>query len=55
MAATRLCFKQEKWFLEGRTGRISARSRPEDARWYARVVEEGDVTPGDPVRLIRTA
>ena len=49
------CSKQEQWFLEGRTGRISARKHPEDARWYARVVEEGDAAPGDVVRLIRTA
>jgi MOSC domain-containing protein YiiM/SAM-dependent methyltransferase len=49
------CSTQEQWFLEGRTGRISARKHPEDARWYARVVEEGDVAPGDAVRLIRTA
>jgi MOSC domain-containing protein YiiM/SAM-dependent methyltransferase len=49
------CATQEQWFLEGRTGRISARKHPEDSRWYARVVEEGDVAPGDLVRLIRTA
>jgi MOSC domain-containing protein YiiM/trans-aconitate methyltransferase len=49
------CAKQERWFLEGRTGRISHRRFPEDARWYARVVEEGDVAPGELVRLIRTA
>ena len=49
------CATQAQWFLEGRTGRISARKHPEDSRWYARVVEEGDVAPGDLVRLIRTA
>lgn len=49
------CATQEQWFLGGRTGRISARKHPEDARWYARVVEEGDVTPGDLIRLVRTA
>jgi MOSC domain-containing protein YiiM/SAM-dependent methyltransferase len=49
------CSTQEQWFLEGRTGRISHRKHPEDARWYARVVEEGDVAAGDPVHLIRTA
>ncbi|HET9851035.1 MAG TPA: methyltransferase domain-containing protein [Candidatus Limnocylindrales bacterium] len=48
------CAQQERWFLEGRTGRISHRRHPEDARWYARVVEEGDVAPGDVVHLIRT-
>jgi MOSC domain-containing protein YiiM len=49
------CATQERWFLEGRTGRISARKHPEDARWYARVVEEGNVTTGDHMQLIRTA
>ena len=49
------CDTQERWFVGGRYGRISARKHPEDARWYASVVEEGDVAPGDEVRLIRTA
>jgi MOSC domain-containing protein YiiM/SAM-dependent methyltransferase len=49
------CATQERWFADGRTGRISARRHPEDARWYASVVEEGDVAPGDEIRLIRTA
>jgi len=49
------CDTQARWFVDGRYGRISARSHPADARWYASVVEEGDVAPGDQVRLIRTA
>jgi SAM-dependent methyltransferase len=49
------CATQERWFTDGRTGRISARKHPEDARWYARVIEQGDVAPGDRVTLIRTA
>lgn len=49
------CVTQERWFLDGRTGRISHRRHPEDARWYARVVGEGDVAPGEVVRLTRTA
>ena len=49
------CDTQERWFVGGRTGRISARKHPEDARWYASVLEEGDVEAGDEVRLIRTA
>jgi MOSC domain-containing protein YiiM/SAM-dependent methyltransferase len=49
------CATQEQWFRDGRTGRISHRKHPEDARWYARVVEAGDVGPGDEVRLTRTA
>ncbi|HTK45118.1 MAG TPA: methyltransferase domain-containing protein [Patescibacteria group bacterium] len=49
------CDTQARWFVDGRYGRISARTHPEDARWYASVVEEGRVAPGDLVRLIRTA
>jgi MOSC domain-containing protein YiiM/SAM-dependent methyltransferase len=49
------CDTQARWFTDGRYGRISARKHPEDARWYASVVEEGDVAPGDEVRLTRTA
>jgi len=47
------CQNQAQWFLEERIGRISARAYPEDARWYASVVEEGPVAPGDRVELIR--
>ncbi|HUG30537.1 MAG TPA: methyltransferase domain-containing protein [Candidatus Limnocylindria bacterium] len=46
------CRNQAQWFLEERIGRISARAYPEDARWYASVVEEGPVAPGDRVELI---
>lgn len=49
------CDTQAQWLIGGRTGRISHRKHPEDARWYARVVEEGDVAAGDTVRHIRTA
>jgi MOSC domain-containing protein YiiM len=49
------CRKQAHWFLEERIGRISAAAYPEDARWYASVIEEGPVAPGDRVELIRTA
>ena len=49
------CDTQERWFVDGRYGRISARKHPEDARWYASVLEQGDVRAGDEVRLIRTA
>jgi len=49
------CDTQARWFVDGRYGRISARKHPEDARWYASVLEEGYVEPGDEVRLIRTA
>jgi MOSC domain-containing protein YiiM/SAM-dependent methyltransferase len=49
------CDTQARWFIDGRYGRISRRSHPEDARWYASVLEEGPVAAGDEVRLIRTA
>jgi MOSC domain-containing protein YiiM/SAM-dependent methyltransferase len=49
------CDTQERWFIDGKYGRISSRSHPEDARWYASVLEEGHVAPGDEVHLIRTA
>lgn len=47
------CAKQARWFKEARIERISALLYPEDARWYASVVEEGPVAPGDPVEVIR--
>jgi MOSC domain-containing protein YiiM/SAM-dependent methyltransferase len=49
------CQKQTKWFVEERIGRISPKLYPEDARWYASVVEEGPVEPGERIELIRTA
>ena len=49
------CETQEHWFLEGRIGRISHAAYPEDARFYARVLREGDVAPGDPVRVVDRA
>jgi Uncharacterized protein conserved in bacteria len=38
------------WFVEKRIARINSRLHPADARWYARVITEGPVRPGDPVR-----
>ena len=49
------CDTQAPWFTGGKYGRISQRAHPEDARWYASVLEEGPVAAGDEVRLIRTA
>lgn len=37
------------WFVDRRIARISAKTNPQDARWYARVVSEGPVRVGDPV------
>ena len=44
------CKKQADWFADGRFARISGKTNPADARWYARVVSEGSVRPGDAVR-----
>ena len=44
------CKKQADWFSDGRFGRISGKTNPAEARWYARVVSEGPVKPGDAVR-----
>ncbi len=49
------CDTQERWFVDGRYGRISSRKHPEDARWYASVLKEGEVAIGDVVHLVRTA
>jgi MOSC domain-containing protein YiiM/SAM-dependent methyltransferase len=46
------CSKQARWFIDERIGRISATAYPEDARWYASVLEEGPVAPGDAVTLV---
>lgn len=41
------------WFVRRRIARVSARVNPADARWYARVVREGEVRAGMPVRVAR--
>jgi len=38
------------WFAGRRIARIGSRQHPEDARWYARVVQTGRVRAGDAVR-----
>lgn len=44
------CSKQAQWFSDGRFARISGKTHPAEARWYARVIGEGPVRPGDAVR-----
>ncbi len=46
------CQTQAHWFAEARISRISHKVHPQDARWYARVLREGDVAPRMPVRLV---
>jgi MOSC domain-containing protein YiiM len=41
--------------IERRIARILPRVNPADARWYASVLEEGPVAPGDAVAHVRTA
>jgi MOSC domain-containing protein YiiM/SAM-dependent methyltransferase len=48
------CQTQAHWFREARISRISHKVHPQDARWYARVLREGDVTPRMPVRVVGT-
>ena len=47
------CQSLAHWFIERRIARVSGKVQPEDARWYARVVREGEVRPGMAVRLVR--
>ena len=46
------CDTQERWFTGRRIARISHKLHPDDARWYARVLREGPVAPGMPVRVL---
>lgn len=39
------------WFIERRIARIAPKTNPADARWYARVIDEGPVRVGDRVEL----
>jgi MOSC domain-containing protein YiiM/SAM-dependent methyltransferase len=50
---TEPCQTIAHWFEERRIARISARVNPADSRWYARVLREGPVEPGMPVRVVR--
>jgi MOSC domain-containing protein YiiM/SAM-dependent methyltransferase len=49
------CETQAHWFVGGRIGRISHAAYPQDARFYARVLRDGDVAPGDPVTVVAPA
>lgn len=46
------CRTISRFFLEGRAGRVSERTHPGWSRVYARVLEEGVVRVGDPVRVV---
>ena len=42
------------WFVDRQIARISPKTHPEDARWYARVIAEGPVAAGDAVEVLPT-
>jgi MOSC domain-containing protein YiiM len=42
-------------FRAGKSGRISILTHPDDSRMYARVLSEGDVRPGDVIRVLPPA
>lgn len=46
------CQKLTHYFADGRIARISGKTHPEDARWYASVLSPGRVRAGDAVRRI---
>jgi MOSC domain-containing protein YiiM len=52
-APTYPCKNNAQWFIDGQFSRISPRLHPEDSRWYARVLNEGAVRPGDGVEIVR--
>jgi MOSC domain-containing protein YiiM/GNAT superfamily N-acetyltransferase len=42
-------------FRQGKSGRISILTHPDDSRMYARVLAGGEVRPGDPIRVLPPA
>jgi len=46
------CWKNAGWFAGGDFNRMSQATHPGDSRVYAKVLEGGDLRPGDPVELI---
>ncbi len=41
------------WFVDRAIARISPKTNPADARWYARVVHEGPAATGDRVEVVQ--
>jgi MOSC domain-containing protein YiiM len=46
------CSKNAEWFIDRDFRRMSHEKHPGFSRWYARVIEPGKVTEGDPVELL---
>lgn len=53
MARAEPCQTIAHWFVGRRIARIGSKQNPRDARWYARVVSEGPMSPGDAVEVSR--
>ncbi len=49
---TEPCWKNAQWFLDGDFSVMGQETRPGFSRVYARVLEGGDLRPGDPVDLL---
>jgi MOSC domain-containing protein YiiM/GNAT superfamily N-acetyltransferase len=49
------CNVIEGSFREGKSGRISILTHPDDSRMYARVLAPGEVRPGDSIRVLPAA
>ena len=49
------CFNIRASFRDGDESRVSQKRHPDDSRVYARVLREGSITTGDPVRLLTRA
>lgn len=45
------CTTLKHYFADGRFARIGHKVHPADTRWYARVLREGQVAPGDRVEV----
>lgn len=51
-APTNPCQKNARWFVDGHFGRMHQGRHPGWSRMYARVLEEGSVTAGDPAEIL---
>lgn len=49
------CSKNARWFIDGDYNRMHPSRHPGESRVYARVLEGGEITTGDPVYLVRRA
>jgi MOSC domain-containing protein YiiM/GNAT superfamily N-acetyltransferase len=52
---TNPCATQKPNFIDGRFSRISIDLHPSDSRMYARVLHDGEVRPGDEIRILPPA